>query len=176
MTTTTGTWTVDEFQRAGEEGRVSERSELVDGEVWEHVPPGREHTFAVNLLTKVLQAPDHWVSVQNPLVCGHRDQPEPDVALLRGAVPARLPEAADAVLVVEVAWSSLDRDRDRKVPLYARAGVPELWLVDLAGGRLVRHLSPSADRWGEVEAWTEGRLAPEAAPALAVDVVTLLGR
>ena len=75
---------------------------------------------------------------------------------------------------MEVAHSSLRQDTSRKVPVYAEAGVPELWLVDLVHDVLLRHREPSGRSYGRVERLTGGLLAPEAAPDLVVDVADLL--
>ena len=181
MTTTeTRRWTVAEFQAASEQGLVGYRSELVEGEVWEHVPPGPRHADAVDAMAEAFDGARRLGlrrRTQQPLVAGVRSQPEPDVALVR-----RRPEGygqahpawSDCLLAVEVAHSSLRQDTSRKVPVYAEAGVPELWLVDLVHDVLVRHREPSGRVYGRVERLTDGLLAPEAAPDLVVDVADLL--
>jgi Uma2 family endonuclease len=83
------------------------------------------------------------VSVQNPLVLGEQGENYPDRALYREEVRGRVPEARDAV--VEVADTSVSYDRNIKLPLYANAGVPEAWLVDLHAGVVEVHSGLHAD-------------------------------
>ena len=163
------TWTVEEFDDASARGLVSERSQLVDGEVWEHVAPGPRHIQAVGVLEDAFEGLRplglrRWSA--QPLTSGPLQQPEPDVMLVRrrDRAAAGLPQAEDAVLVVEVADTSLTKDQQQKVPLYAEAGVPELWLVDLVHDVVVRHREPSGRVWRQVEEVRNGLLAPEAAP------------
>jgi Uma2 family endonuclease len=85
------------------------------------------------------------VSVQNPIALDDFSEPEPDVALLaprRDMYEASHPGPADVYLIVEVADSSLRFDRERKIPLYAKAGIPEVWLVDLVEKNLMRYRKP----------------------------------
>ncbi len=85
--------------------------------------------------------------VQNPVRLSQFSEPQPDLALLRRRddfYRERHPRADDVLLIVEVAASSLRFDRKKKLPLYARHGIPEIWLVDLGGRRLVRYRSSAA--------------------------------
>ena len=122
-----------------------ERVELADGEIVEMTPIGWRHVRAVTILTELLaRALDgYYVSVQNPVVVGGRDQTQPDLALVRAeALEGSLPAAHDVALVVEVAETSLSYDREVKLPLYARSGLPEAWVVDLASGAIEVYSSP----------------------------------
>jgi Uma2 family endonuclease len=83
--------------------------------------------------------------VQNPVRLSGHSEPQPDLALLRyrkDFYSEHHPRPADVLLVIEVADTSLRFDRDTKMSLYARHGIPEMWLVDLRGRRLVRHRAP----------------------------------
>lgn len=140
---------VEEYHRMAEAGILGEddRVELVDGEIVEMTPIGWRHVRAVTVLTQLLAGalPGYYVSVQNPVVFGENDERQPDLALVRAeALEGALPEASDVALVVEVAETSLSYDRDVKVPLYAQAGVPEAWVVDLAAGTIEVYASPRA--------------------------------
>ena len=85
---------------------------------------------------------------QNPIHLDDRSEPQPDLALLRpGVYRSALPRPEDVLLLVEVADSTLRYDRDVKVPLYARNGIPEVWLIDLADRRLHRFSDPSPDSY-----------------------------
>ena len=102
-------------------------------------PIGKRHAACVKRLNRMLSdqiGREAIVSVQDPVRVGMESEPQPELALLRWRSDFyvwALPEAGDAQLVVEVAESSGHTDRLVKVPLYARGGVPEVWLVDLAG-------------------------------------------
>jgi Uma2 family endonuclease len=94
------------------------------------------------------------VRVRNPLHLGRYDEPQPDLALVSppsSKYRTRHPEAADVLLVVEVAESRLRFDRDVKLGLYARAGVPEVWLIDLKAGQIVRCGRPASAGYRESE-------------------------
>jgi Uma2 family endonuclease len=130
-------FTVEEYRRMGEAGIFLEndRVELIDGEVVEMTPIGWRHVFCVTRLTTLLsefasgQATlerRYVVSVQNPVALRRHEEPQPDLALVEGPPSGRLPGPAEIALVVEVAETSLVHDRERKLPLYAEAGVPEV--------------------------------------------------
>jgi len=132
-------FTVDEFHRMGEAGILAhdDRVELINGEIFEMSPIGSNHAACVRDL-------DHWlqqlvghealVSAQQPLKIEDDGEPIPDIAVLRRRADryrTSHPTPADALLVIEVADSSVVFDRNVKGRLYAAAGVPEYWVVDL---------------------------------------------
>lgn len=118
-----------------------DRLELIDGELVAMTPQDPRHAAATAKIARRLEAaagPGYHARSHSPLVAGEHDLPEPDVALVRGApgdYRERHPAGVDTLLVVEVARSSLPRDR-AKAALYARAGVPAYWVLDLAADRL----------------------------------------
>lgn len=120
---------------AGVFGYEDTRIELVEGEIVEMGPIGYRHIEAVIALTALLfrRLGDRYdVSVQMPVETDPSEEPQPDLTLLsKDRTKGRIPAAPDASLMVEVSESSLRYDREVKRPLYARAGVPELWIVDL---------------------------------------------
>jgi Uma2 family endonuclease len=132
-------FTVDEFHRMVEARILTEddRVELLDGEIVEMSPISPRHAGCVKHLARLLvgaAGPTGFVGVQDPIVLGPHGQPQPDVAVLRPRADdyrRAHPGPLDVVLVVEVADTSIHRDRSTKVPLYAAAGLPEVWLVDL---------------------------------------------
>src|SRR3989442_3481508 len=134
-----GPFTVDTYQRLGELGMLGEddRIELIDGQVVEMSPIGPGHAGCVTALTGLvgpLVAGRALVSVQNPVRLGGHSEPQPDVALLvprADTYRTTHPQPEDVLLVIEVADASLEHDRDVKIPLYAAAGVPEGWLLNL---------------------------------------------
>jgi Uma2 family endonuclease len=130
--------TVTEYVRMGEAHVFAHdaRLELMEGEIVEMAPIGSAHAAVVDALDSLLRevAPSAMVRVQSPLVLGERSAPQPDVMLLRPRADRYYnshPTASDALLVVEVSDTTLEYDLEVKRPLYARAGVTELWVVDI---------------------------------------------
>jgi Uma2 family endonuclease len=144
--------TVTEYFRMGEAHVFAHdaRLELMDGEIVEMAPIGSAHAAVVDTLAALLRevAPGALVRVQNPLVLGERSAPQPDVTLLRPRADRYYtshPVAADALLVVEVADTTLRYDLEIKRPTYARAGVAELWIVDIDRRELHLFREPQLD-------------------------------
>lgn len=127
-----------------------DRVELLDGEIWRMSAIGSRHIACVNRLTaSISRQIDRSVimSVQNSIQLDDYTEPQPDLALLRmqpDFYAEALPTAADVVLLIEVADTSLEFDRRIKLPRYAQAGVPEVWLVDLKE-KLVRVYTQPAE-------------------------------
>ncbi len=120
--------------------------ELLDGEIFYMPPPGPSHAEVVDRLTSLFVEQVGAlvrVRVQNPVRLGDHSQPEPDLSLLaRKSYRAAHPGPEDVVLLVEVADSSLKKDRELKIPLYAQAGIREVWLVDLEFASVHIHRQP----------------------------------
>jgi Uma2 family endonuclease len=176
--------TVADYYRMAEVGILAPdaRVELIDGEIIDMAPPGSSHAGTVDYLLKVLAravGDSANVRVQNPVRLSRYSEPQPDLALLRpheDFYRADHPTAEDLLLVVEVAASSLRFDRKKKVPLYARHGVPEVWLVDLGGQRLVRYRSPEQGTYSLVdEPDLRADLGVAALDGVAVDLQRLFG-
>ena len=146
-------FTVDEYHRMGEAGVFHEddRVELLDGQIVEMTPIGHDHAGCVNALNGLLAqlaAGRAVVSVQNPIILGQHSEPQPDLALLAPRADAYRrahPRPDEVLLVIEVADTSLVYDRDEKLPLYAKAGIPEAWLVDLPGRAVHTCRDPGSD-------------------------------
>jgi Uma2 family endonuclease len=178
---------VDEYYRMAEVGilKPDERVELIEGEILVMSPIGRRHISAVMRLTKlcVLQFVGlAEVSIQNPVRLRPRVEPEPDLAVLRLHPDEPVPYAGahpgpeDVLLIVEVAWSSLTYDLGEKSALYARYGVPELWIVDLTQDRLLIHREPTADGYARVVELPRGEsISPIAFPDLSFTADEILG-
>jgi Uma2 family endonuclease len=149
--------TVEEYHRMGEVGILTEddRVELIEGELVAMAPIGSEHIAASNALTRllVLAVGDRGiVSVGNPVRLTRRSEPQPDFTVLRPRDGYRttLPRPEDTMLAVEVANTSLDYDRKVKLALYARSGIPEVWIVNLAAEQVEVYRSPAADSYTSV--------------------------
>ena len=138
-----------EYHRMGEVGILGEddRVELIKGEIVRMSPIGRHHVAFVNNLTQLLVtrlAGRAIVSVQNPVVLSDDTEPEPDLTLLRQrSYKHAEPAAADVLLLIEIAETSLRYDRVTKRPLYAEAGVPEYWIVDCGAESVELYRGPA---------------------------------
>lgn len=177
-------FTVAEYYKMAEAGIFSEddRVELLDGEIVEMAPIVSSHAAVVDRLTRLfgrLVGEAAVVRVQNPIRLSRYSEPQPDLALLkpRSDFYAQAhPGPEDVLLVVEVAETSVGIDRKVKMPLYAKAGIPEVWLVDLEGERVEVYRKPSSRRYGEVQKLRRGRsISPQALSALKVSVSDVLG-
>lgn len=144
-------WTAAEYDRMVSAGVLGEddRVELLEGEIVQMTPVGARHAASVKALARMFQrqvGDQVVVSVQDPIRCSPRSQPQPDLALLAWRddyYRDELPGPEDVLLVVEVADTSVAGDRDVKLPLYGRAGIPEAWLVDLVAGTIEVWRAPS---------------------------------
>ena len=149
---------VHDFHRMGEAGilAVDDRIELIDGGLIDMAPIGSAHAGMVIRLSQRLTrglAGRALVSSQNPVRLDERSEPQPDIAVLRNrrdCYQESHPGPSDVLLIIEIADSSLDYDRDVKVPLYARHGVPEVWLVDLNARRVSIYRRPDGGAYREV--------------------------
>jgi Uma2 family endonuclease len=142
--------TVTEYQQLIEAGIIGEdeRVELWEGYLRDMSPVGAIHSAVVGTVTHAFYrtfADRYLVRVQDPIVLSNRSQPQPDVILLRlreDNYISELPTAADVVLLVEVSDSTLAFDLGVKVPRYAKAGVPEVWIIDANAFTLTQFQSP----------------------------------
>lgn len=173
-------FTVEEYERMAEAGILDEdvRVELIAGEIVAMSPIGDRHVGGVNRTNREMvrrAGDDVTVSVQNPIRLGPHDEPLPDLAVLRGAGRG-LVDTADVLLVMEIADSSRDYDRNLKLPRYAAAGIPEAWLVDLVAGIIERHTDPQDGAYRQIVSVRRGEsLASTVLPTLVVNVDAILG-
>lgn len=174
-------FTVEEYQEMGRAGILTkdDRVELIEGEIVQMSPIGSRHAACVNRLTRLLVGERAIVAVQNPVRIAAHSEPQPDLALLRPRqdfYDTAHPAAADVLLVIEVIQSSEDYDREFKLPLYARAGIPELWLVDLQRGRIEVHQRPSGAKYRKATLLGAGdEISPHAFPQVSLKVKQILG-
>ncbi len=177
-------FTVEEYHRMGRAGLFTEhdRVELLDGQIVEMTPIGPGHAGCVAALTGLvarLVGDRAVVWVQNPVLLGPRSEPQPDVAVLRARADTYRtahPEPRDVLLVIEVAETSFEHDRDVKIPLYVAAGVPEVWLVNLPADAVALYRDPGPQ--GYATLGTAGRgdtLTPLKLPGLTLRVDDILG-
>ena len=174
---------VDDYYRMAEARILApeDRVELIEGEIVDMAPIGSAHGGTVVGLTELVAraVADGKVlaSVQGPLRLDAHNEPQPDLMLLRPR-PDRYrnshPAAADVLLLVEIADSSLAYDRGPKLALYARHGVPEVWIVDLVGRAVEMCRGPGPQGYAERRRVTEGMATPTLVPGLEIDVAALL--
>ena len=174
-------FTVDEFHRMAEAGILHEddRVELIGGEIVEMSPIGGRHAACVREITRLLsrQVDDELrVDVQSPVRLGEQGEPQPDLAVIQARdYRGSLPTPEDVLFLIEVADTSLAFDRDVKLPMYARAGIAEVWLVDLNERAIERHTEPSQNGYRLVRRAMAGELLEsDALPGLAAPVDTVL--
>ena len=177
-------FTVDEYYRMAEAGilHADDRVELIAGEIVQMSPIGSPHAACVDRFTRVfgLQLGDRVIlRVQGPVRLSPDSEPEPDIALLRPRpdfYAAGHPGPADVYLIVEVADTTLRYDRDVKVPLYAAAGIPEVWIADLTGDAVRAFREPGPDAYRQAAVYRRGdALVPVAFPQLSIRVEEILG-
>ncbi len=177
-------FTVDEYYRMAESGILTpgQRVELIEGEIVDMTPIGRRHMACVDRLTRdfVSALGDRAiVRVQGALRLHDYSEPEPDLVILRPRDDFYAGQDAgpdDALLVIEVADSSEHYDRQVKVPLYARAGIREVWLVDLTAGRITSYRQPGPDGYAEaIVAGGDDTLRPLAFPDFGLTAARILG-
>jgi Uma2 family endonuclease len=143
-------WTRSEYYTMAAAGLFDGKHvELIEGQVIEMSPMGSPHITAVTLIGDILRmvfGREYFIRIQGPLDFGEITEPEPDVAVIAGQV-REYAEAhpTTAVLLVEVADTSLTYDRTTKASLYAKAGIAEYWIVNLVERHLEVHRTPVAN-------------------------------
>lgn len=168
----------------GEAGvlRSADRVELLNGIIVDMLPIGPFHGGVVNRLIHVFEqlSQGRWVtSAQNPVSIDEYSEPQPDLLLLRPRddfYDSGHPKPHDVLLLVEVADSTLRSDREGKLPIYAAAGIREVWLINLPERVVEVYTKPDGRRYTSMRRVRPiETLAPEAFPDAVVDVSKLLG-
>ena len=160
-----------------------ERVELIDGEIIDMAPIGFDHAATVNTLHATLVLACHGraiVSGQNPVRVDTLNEPQPDFVVLRPRADnyrsAPRGGAEDALLVIEVSDSSLRFDRAVKLPLYARAGFCEFWIVDLKRRVVTVYTDPSDGEYATVRTYRESEsIALSQAADLVIPLAGIFG-
>jgi len=181
-------WTRSEYRRLGDLGilREDEPVELIGGQLIVAEPKNTPHAAVVALAADALRlafGPGWLVRQQDPIALDPDSEPEPDLSVVRGSPRDYLADhPARPVLVVEVAESSLRFDRRDKGSLYAKAGLPDYWIVNLRDRRLEVYRHAAADdaarfgwRYLDVKAFAAGaRVTPLALPDVSIAVADIL--
>lgn len=159
------------------------RVELLDGKIIDMSPIGPFHGGVTKYLNQIFSAAakGRWITqVQDPVRLDDHSEPEPDLALLKPVADfyrRRHPQPEDVFLLVEVSDSTLEADQENKLPAYGRAGVPEVWIVNLNELTIEVYREPNFTGYGAKTILHEGEQAtPQAFPDVAVDVAELLKR
>jgi Uma2 family endonuclease len=175
--------TVAEYHRLGEMTIFDENSrlELIEGDLIAMPPIGERHAGKTRQLNRLFSArvgEAALVDVQNPVALDRYSEPQPDMALLKPRpdfYESSHPHPEDVLLLLEISDSTLRYDREIKVPLYARAGIPEVWLLDLPGRRLEVYRRPSAEGYREIlYPASDETIAPVLLPEMVLLVNSLL--
>jgi len=142
--------TVEEYQKMGEAGILTpeDRVELINGEILEMSPIKSKHTSTVKRITALLYSlvsQELIISVQDPIAIDQYSEPEPDIALLKPSddfYASGHPRPDDVILVLEVSDATLLKDQTLKLGLYASAGIPNYWIVNLIDNRVEVYSNP----------------------------------
>jgi Uma2 family endonuclease len=177
-------FTVTEFHQMIETGILKEgaRVELLNGEIIELFAIGPRHASSVDRLNELLTAKLRKVAivrVQSPITLSDYSEPQPDLTLLKRRADFYVnehPTPADALVVIEVADSTVEKDRRAKIPAYALAGIPETWLIDLVEDRIEVHSNPYNGVYQEVRIIQRGqRVISRLLPQLKLKADEILG-
>ncbi len=175
--------TVDEYYRMAELGILTPdtKVELIEGEIIDMTPQGSGHAGIVTRLTERLVSAvgsSAIVRCQLPIRLGLRSEPEPDFALVKRHqeyYTRAHPVAEDVLLIIEISNTTVRYDRFIKMPLYARHGIVEAWLIDVQAHRVHLFRAPRQGEYVDVSTVEQpGILRPIALPAVPIDLSDLL--
>ena len=177
-------FTTHEYERIIAAGVIGEddRVELLEGEIVEMSPRGPSHSSCVVRLTRLLyklDAPGAVIRVQDPIHLGEYSEPQPDISVVQmreDLYSKGHPEPEDILLLIEVAEFSSSYDRDTKLPLCARAGIPEVWIVALLPQTVEVFRSPSENGYSEANVFHQrDTISALNLPQLTLTVDSILG-
>ena len=157
-------FTPEQYQLMDEAGVFAQgdRLELINGEIIQMSPIGRKHVACIIRLTKLMEqklGDRAMVSAQNSVLLPNNSQPQPDLVILKyrdDYYENGLPTPEDILLIIEVADSSIDYDRDVKASLYAAAGIPEMWLFDVNQKLITGYSQPSPSGYKHIQHYEAG--------------------
>ncbi|NCC34245.1 MAG: Uma2 family endonuclease [Chloroflexia bacterium] len=166
ITRTRHQFTVHDYTLMRQAGILTEddRVELLDGEIYVMSPIGPLHVGIVNKLNRLLSllvGTAGIVSIQNPIRLSDYSEPQPDIAILspRDDFYTRaLATPDDVLLVIEIADSSIEYDRDEKLPRYARSGICEVWIIDVHKLVIEQYTQPVQDEYTQLHKVLRGNM------------------
>ena len=178
-------FTVEQYHKMIESGILTEddRVELIRGEIIEMSPIGTKHAACVNRLINLLVqllGKRVIVAAQNPIRLNDNSQPQPDVALLKPRddfYATAHPQPQDIFLLIEVADSTIEYDREEKIPLYAEANIIEVWLVDINEQIVEVYQQPTAAGYQHIQKFASGQtLSIPGFPDVKITINEIFGR
>ncbi|HLP91610.1 MAG TPA: Uma2 family endonuclease [Nostocaceae cyanobacterium] len=157
-------FTVTQYHKMNEAGILTEddRVELIRGEILKMSPVGKRHAACVDFISNFLYAAlasKVIVRVQNPIILNDLSEPQPDISLVKFRTDfyrSGLPQTKDILLLIEVADSTIDYDRDVKIPLYAENGILEVWLIDIKAETITIYRQPTPTGYKDVKILQRG--------------------
>lgn len=170
-------WTVQDYYRMSDLGILNpeERTELIDGEIFLMAaknPPHSAITKTISDYLRDLIRGKADIRIQEPVHLSDRSEPELDIALVRiesRNYVERHPIPEEIFLIIEVADTTLNFERNRKAANYARAGIADYWIVDVNGGRIFVFRRPSGEKYLEKTVFEkDGVLTPLAFPDISI--------
>ena len=173
---------INAYYKMAEAGILTDgqRVQLIDGEIIDLNAVGSAHAATMNdlaqLFIRALSNDVARVICQSPLRLDSYNEPEPDLTILRpreDRYRISHPGAADVLLLIEVSDTSLAYDRETKVPLYAKFGVPEVWIVEITGAAIEIYREPKGAEYSVRERRADGRLSPSLTSRIAIDIGAL---
>lgn len=176
-------FSAEDYHRLAETGILAPdaRVELIEGEIHDMSPIGPLHSGVTIRLNRffTLHAKGRWtVCIQDAVRLNNYSEPEPDVLILKPAPDdyvSHHPAPDDVLLLIEVADSSLEFDRDKKLPVYARAGIGEVWIINLQESSIEVYREPHFTGYEKKTVLHAGDQAcPLAFPDVAIDIAELL--
>ena len=177
-------FTVAEYYALAEIGILAEndRVELLDGDLIVMPPIGDWHAASVKFFNNTMLPPLQsraMIAVQDPVRLDEHSEPQPDVMLLRWRddfYGGGHPGPADVLLLIEVSDTTVEYDRNAKLPRYARSGIPEVWIVNRPARRIEGYSEPSGDAYTTVRYAGPGEtIAPQAFPDIVLEVNRIIG-
>lgn len=155
---------IETYDRMVETGALEDEPvELLDGLLVEMSPQGDSHIAAIVLLTRHFRMAQAWLMVQLPLDARPRSKPEPDLALVCEGPRLDWRSPGAALLTVEIAVTSHRKDRGKKLEVYAQAGIPTYWLVDVPARTVEVRSNPGPKGYGRCELYGIGMQVPSPA-------------
>lgn len=180
MTLITAKWSLDDYHQMIESGLLAERSlELINGEIIEMSPEGVSHSFYCRGTAKYLRlllGNRAEVSEAHPITLPNDSEPEPDIAIVRSPdtlYQTRHPFPEDIFWLIEIANSTLAKDLGVKRELYAQAGIPEYWVMNLQTSELVIFRDLIDNKYRSEICLNDGDISPLAFPDLSIDISRL---
>lgn len=177
-------FTVGDYHRMVEAGILSpfDKVELIDGEVIQMSPIGSRHAGCVNRLNRLLNqklGPTAIVAIQNPVRLNEFSEPQPDVCVLQGRddfYASQHPTASDILLIVEVADSTLEFDREVKRHLYESVNISEYWLVNLVDEEIEVYRQSETGKYSAASCYKRGEIIPvTVVESFSIQVEEILG-